>query len=196
MRILTTLLSILLFCQNLEAAAFGLRAGMGREEIEAMTGPLQEVSPSVFLATELPGGYPEIQTYSLFITPEHGLCRIQGTSEVIPSDGQGEPLRERFDRLMERLWEAHGYPEVIDRLTEGSDWSGEGEWMIALYERERILMTLWTQVQGAQLPEGVERVTLAARALKANEGFLALDYTLSNWTRCQVRFDDPETYTR
>ena len=145
MKMLATLLSAILFSTPLAAAPFGLRAGMEKEDVEKITGPLREVSPSVFLSMELPGGYPELETYSLFITPDHGLCRVQGTSEVIPSDGQGQPLRQRFDRLMERLWEAHGYPEVIDRLTEGSAWSARDEWMIALFERDRILMTLWAE---------------------------------------------------
>ena len=63
-------------------------------------------------------------------------------------------------------------------------------WMVALYERDRVLMTLWSEDQGSEVPAGVKRIVLSARALKPEEGFLSLDYFFSNWERCKSHFVD------
>ncbi|MCB1032498.1 MAG: hypothetical protein KDD47_01530 [Acidobacteria bacterium] len=169
---------------------FGVSEGLDRVEVEAIVGPLEEVGPSVLLATKFDSSFPELESLSFFVSPQQGLCRIQATSEVIPSDGRGRPLRDRFDRLLERLWEVYGHPEVIDRLSAGSAWAGEDAWMVALYERDRVLMTLWSEDQGSEVPAGVKRIVLSARALKPEEGFLSLDYFFSNWERCKSHFVD------
>lgn len=169
--------------------AYGLTAGMDLEQVQQVAGELQQLNPFTYIAGSLPGSHPDLETFALVITPEEGLCRLQATSAAIADAGDGTVVREKFDRLFEMLWGAHGKHQVVSTLLADSSHQAPHEWMTALLEKERVLMTLWTLDDGSELSGGLDRVVLSARALKPTEGFLNIDYTFFNWPGCQARLE-------
>ncbi len=171
------------------AGGMALRDGMSREEVEGVLGRVEEVGRYLYLGRTLPEGPPGTETATLVITPEEGLCRVQATSGAIATAGDGASLRQRFDRLLESLWATYGGPRVVDEVAAEGGLEGKERWMAALLARQRVLMTVWTEAQGARLPEGLVSVVLSARALSEREGYLNVDFTFASWPGCQGRID-------
>lgn len=171
---------------RLAEPSFGLAAGMGIEQVEALLGPVQEVGPGAYLAAPPAGAAPEIASLGLVLVPSEGLCRVQSTTAPLASDGQGTPIRESFASLLERLWAALGEPRVIDTLREGSTLGKAEQWLEALRAGDRVFLSFWSEDTGARLPAGVEKVVLAARPLEGNQGFVMVEATFFNWPACQA----------
>lgn len=220
---------------------FGLEAGSGREQVEAVLGPLAEVEPSVYLLAEVSGDLPHVENLTLVITPNQGLCRVQAGTALFPTDPAGAEVRRRFASLRERLETLYGEPNVLDasasadagssgfrhengdpepeepssedpRSSPSPDDSGlvgaralgldpqtvddeesgseaetdpgDDSWMEGLKARRNALLAVWS---GAEAPLGhnLESITLAARALEANEAFLTVDYVYTIWDYCR-----------
>lgn len=161
---------------------FGLEAGAGREQVEEVLGDLSPVRPAVFMTSSVPGDLPHLETLSLVITPNQGLCRAQATTALFPSTADGAEVRRRFAELQEQLSRTYGEPSLLDTAEAKS---AEGGWMADLRQRRAALVAVWNAAAGAELGHNLESVTLSARALKDDEGFLTVDYVYTIWDYCR-----------
>lgn len=166
---------------------YGLEERMSLAEVEKVLGAVAPMAPHTYLGSPPEGVLAEISTLTLFLTREDGLCRIQGTSDVIVSDPKGTQLRDRFSRLLEVLWAKYGEPKIVDTLVPDSQWPEDDQWLQALLEGDRVVLSLWNRETGARLADGVISVVLAARGLEPGKGYLHLEHTFSNWAGCEAR---------
>lgn len=161
---------------------FGLEAGSGREQIETVLGKLSVLKPSIFMTSSVPGDLPGLDTLTLVVTPNQGLCRIQATSGLLTASSDGAEVRRRFDELRDRLEARFGDYRLVDTLIG----AGDGKPFIAqLLSRERALLAVWSAGSGSTLGFNLESVTLSARALEADQAFLTIDYVYTIWDYCQ-----------
>jgi hypothetical protein len=125
-----------------------------------------------------------MESYGLLVAPKAGLCQIRSISREIPTNRQGVELRAEYATLKEQLESVYGAGDETDRLLPGSLWDGVGEWMTALLKKERVLFTQWSTQTGANLRNGVARITVAARASSEEMGRVYLQYDLANYRDC------------
>jgi len=170
-------------------APFGLQAGMALEQVEQQLGSVSAVGPFAYLGAAPEGSYEEVASLALIVTPDEGLCRIQATSEVIPTDAAGAEIRRSFGLLLERLWAEHGEPKVLDTLIPESLLGAKDQWMAALLAGDRVVLSLWNRERGSRLAEGLESVVLAARGLKEEQAYLSVEYVFYNWPGCEERLE-------
>jgi hypothetical protein len=168
---------------------FGLEAGAGREQVEEVLGELSPVRPAVFMTSSVPGDWPHLETLSLVITPNQGLCRTQATTGLFSSAADGAEVRQRFVELQKRLSQTHGEPSLLDTVEPDS----EGvSWMADLRQKRAALVAVWNAAGGASLGHNLESVTLSARALEDDEAFLTVDYVYTIWDYCQPALEAAE----
>ncbi|MDY7092974.1 MAG: hypothetical protein SX243_08385 [Acidobacteriota bacterium] len=168
---------------------FGLEAGAGREQVEEVLGELSPVRPAVFMTSSVPGDWPHLETLSLVITPNQGLCRLQATTALFPSAADGAEVRRRFAELQQRLTQSHGEPSLLDT----ADGKSAGEsWMADLRQKRAALVAVWNAAGGSELGFNLASVTLSARALKDDEAFLTVDYLYTIWDYCRPALEAAE----
>lgn len=168
---------------------FGLQAGLTTEQLEtALGGQLTPIEGTTHLfgAPRVPRPHTAFESYALLVAPESGLCQIRAIGVDIPTSRHGLQLKSAFDDMAAALSDVYGSPERIDRLLPGSIWNEPEDWTMGLVKRERFLRAQWSSSSGASLKNELESVTLAAQASSSDTGYLLLQYTFSNNTRCEA----------
>ena len=169
---------------------FGLEAGAGREQVEEVLGALSPLRPSIYMTSNVPEELPGIETLTLVVTQNQGLCRVQATSDAFTSDAAGVDVRKRFEALRARLEERYGEHRVVDTSAGGDDKSFAAQ----LFDRDRVLLAVWTEGSGSTLAFNLESITLAARGLDTGQAFLSVDYVYTIWSYCQPALEDAEEH--
>ncbi|MEM9290966.1 MAG: hypothetical protein AAGD01_04735 [Acidobacteriota bacterium] len=169
-------------------APFGLHRGSSLEDVESLVGLLSPVSEQDYMAVQIPGSPPLLETLTLTVTPEDGLCRLRASTALLQDPGDGSVVLDAFERLRAPLEQAFGeLHTTLDTLLPDSPYAAADQWLAGLRHRHRALLMLWNRESGSALPDSVEHISLAARGYSDREGFLVLEYTFTNWSACEAR---------
>ena len=170
------------------AGPFGLEKGMTLKQIDNA----QQVAPGKYKVTSVPKPHSAFDTYAVQIGPQSGLCWIKGVGKELRTSVYGLELRSAFNEMKEKLEQAYGKPEVIDRLLPGSIWDEPKDWMMALIKKERLLAAAWSEKSKATLPIDLQWVGLGARAISTNSGYIAVEYSFINKSDCDAEIAKQE----
>ena len=155
---------------------FGFEAGMTRERLVQIVdeGAIKELDADTLLLSTAPRPHGEFESYALRFFPEKGLLKIIAASKEIPSDAFGNELKSVYKAIKEELTGLYGKPNhTMDLLNNGSIWFGPGDWMTALFKRDRFLACSWIDTP---LPDGIQFIRLDAGAKSKEVGFLNITY--------------------
>ena len=173
---------------------FGLAMGMSRDEIETAIGISLEPSPSPpfhFTTPLVPRPLDGVDSYTLTVSPELGLCHITVAGENVSTSADGLALRTKYDRLRNRIAGVYGEYDEIDSVR---IWDEPGNWMRAVAEGERELSATWSAAAGSTMRNNVLEVRLYAQALRIprNTGYLLLTYDFYNSFDCLLEWLEAE----
>lgn len=171
------------------AGPFGLSMGMKKEEIDSS---LEEVAAFVYAVEKVKKPHRAFGRYEVWIGPDTGICRIRAFSKLIPTNRDGQDLKEAFQSLEKRLKKLYGDHERMDELQADSIWRKPNDWMMALVFKERVFSSEWNIAKGAILTPDLAKVELIATAEEEYSGQVLLQYTFENFEQCQSEFNKAE----
>ena len=172
---------------------FGLELGDATTSIRNKGVILKNDGGYWYRTNKLPKGNPNFNRYDLLITPVTGLCKIVAYTENISTNSFGSELKSKFDFFATALEEKYGDSKKYDFLSSGSIWSNENDWMMGLLKKERYLVNFWTKEQGSNLPSHINILSVKAKALRNDEGYIVVVYEFSNTNECFKERDKLET---
>lgn len=175
-------LAALCFAGVADATAFGTRQGQPKSDFTI----LKEIAPN-FFSVKVPQPNPEFELYDARITPQDGLCGVNGLGRDYDNDASGLNVQAAYRRMRDALTALYGHPKEYDFLHPGSIWNGPTEWVMAIKQNQRSLTAFWNAADGGHLPAGIHGIMLDVRATSANSAYLALSYEFNNIDACKAR---------
>jgi hypothetical protein len=137
----------------------------------------------IYTTTSLPKGHPDFVSYLLWITPQHGLCKVKAISHFIPTNVYGEQLKVEFERLRTGLSNKYGRGKDYDFLQPGSIWKEPRDFMVGLKKQERVLATMWA-APNKPLPDNLGSVGVEAHAVSDDKGAIIITYESKDVDAC------------
>lgn len=128
----------------------------------------------------VPKPHAALEFYSLIFSPKTGLLKVVAYGKDIKISVYGEAVRSAFVEIRDAIANSYGPADInVDNLKRGSIWNEPGEWMMALYKAERLLLVGWGTK--TTLPNQLLGIVLEAKALSTEKGFLSLAYEFNGW---------------
>ena len=170
---------------NAVAGPLGLNKGMTLEELKKQ-GAFSPVGQQyVYTSKTLASGHTDFDLYTVILTPEQGLCKIQASSKEIDTSSFGTELESKYRRLIDAMSEKYGPPgKNFDFLSAGSLWEEPQYWMMALLKKERTLSAFWSAPVNNNLPDSIQSITIESYALSGSTGYIRLSYEFDNIDAC------------
>jgi len=181
------LVTVILVVASFSAVAgpFGLSKGMTLEEVKKYGAFVSGDSPFTYTAKTLSNGHPDFEIYSIILTPQQGLCKIQAAGKDVKTSSFGSELKEKHNDLVKALSNKYGSPgNNFDFLRTGSIWKDPQDWMMALLKKERTLASYWSPPERTNLPDSVLSIQLEAAASSGSTGYIRLGYEFDNLDAC------------
>ncbi|HEV7571085.1 MAG TPA: hypothetical protein VGQ21_06265 [Thermoanaerobaculia bacterium] len=163
-------------------APFGIRMGASKQNVGKID---KEVAPFMFRLTTVPKPHTAFESYIVQITPKAGVCFVKAIGRNVRTSAYGSELRSEFDKIREQLEGVYGKPKIFDFLRDGSIWSEPREWMMSLYQKERLLGARWSEEDGLITKYGINKVFLGSSAASTSEGYIVVEYYFSNTDLCE-----------
>jgi hypothetical protein len=155
------------------AGPFGLRAGMGSEEIPGAT-----PDPSMPIAFKLipPSPHPAFSEYRVLVGPPNGLVKIAAMSSRILTSRDGREVLNAYSEIQEPLMKRYGTPtEALNRVKEESEWTSDGDFLVSLAAGDRVLRSMWELKDN---PDKLAKIELDVTAVPHTESDGHLKFTL------------------
>lgn len=181
------LVTVILVVASFSAVAgpFGLSKGMTLEEVKKYGAFVSGDSPFTYTAKTLSNGHPDFEIYSIILTPQQGLCKIQTAGKDVKTSSFGSELKEKHNDLVKALSNKYGSPgNNFDFLRTGSIWKDPQDWMMALLKKERTLASYWSPPERTNLPDSLLTIQLEAAASSGSTGYIRLGYEFDNLDAC------------
>lgn len=167
------------------AGPLGLNKGMTLNELKKQGAFVSGSQQFVYTAKTITSGHPDFESYTVILTPEQGLCKIQAVSKGIDTSSFGNELQEKYRELVGALSKKYGAPgKDFDILRAGSIWKEPQYWMMGLLKKERNLDAFWSKPENNDLPDSLGSVALNTYALSGSKGFIKLIYDFDNIDAC------------
>lgn len=167
------------------AGPLGLNKGMTLEELKKQGAFISGNEPFVYTAKTIASGHPDFELYSVLLTPEQGLCKIQAAGKNIDTSSFGSELQEKHRELVGALSKKYGAPSnEFNYLKAGSIWNEPQDWMMGLLKKERNLDAYWTKSDKSNLSDSLEAVSVNTQALSGSKGYIRLSYDFDNIGAC------------
>ncbi len=164
------------------AGPFGFERGMTREQVTKLVGkgtPSTQNPNIVFTFTSAPTPNPAFEQYNLFFSPTEGLLKVIAVGVTISTSDTGTELRSGFTTVVSGVSQKYGQPEnTFDTCNGGAGCSSESVWMLGLLEKNRTLSAYW---KSAHPSNSVRLISLDAKPLGLNSGYLILAYEFTGW---------------
>ena len=175
-------LAIILFVVGMTQAApaagpFGLRFGMTAAQARVMGAMRVADIPNAYTLRTVPNGNSAFESYSLFISPTHGLCSVSGTGPDITNDAGGTRTRYAFAGLRATFVSIYGRPtSTEDSLKAGSVYSTESDWLTGILLGDRHYTATWDTLDHAKLPASYRSIQLYISPSGRSTGSIAVNY--------------------
>ena len=140
----------------------------------------------------VPKPHSTFEFYYIEISPTSGLASVVGVSKDIETDSFGITLKSEFANMEERLSKIYGEGEKYDLLIPGSIWYEPNEWMMSLYQKERILTISWSNENEVILKNDLSKITLIAYAVSIDTGVIAVEYRFTNYIIYEIELEVQE----
>ena len=170
----------------------GLKKGLSRAELEKVI-PLEPGKSMSYISKTAPMPYEKFILYRYLISDTHGLCSVRALTSDIETNVFGTGLKDAFNQISEPLSEKYGKATFsTDYVRKGSLWTSGEDWMIGLMKGDRELSQTWFAKTGsdrnapvpANLPPGLENISLEAQANSMDKGFVMIEYAFDNNDQC------------
>jgi hypothetical protein len=176
------LLSLLAPLVALADGPFGVTMGDDPTKFPACK---PETSSESFECSGLPKAHPDFDYFLLMSTKETGVCKIAAMSPTIDDNGNGTETRRKFEQIKEQLIASYGQPTGTDDfITPGALWKEPGEWLMAVYKKERTHAAYWLKEDGFTGKNDVTGIRITVQALSRDEGVISLGFEFTNVDRC------------
>lgn len=114
-----------------EAGPFGLTWGMSRQEARSLPGIeiLREDEGDFFstlIATQVPKGLSETDSYGLLFSRQYGLVKVQWSGHPFLDDKEGAGARTRYAELKDALEQRYGRPSSREFSWPKAGWDPTG----------------------------------------------------------------------
>lgn len=78
----------------------------------------------IYISKPLANGHPDFESYSVILTPEHGLCKPVAAGKNIDTNSYGTELEGKFKDLIDVMTRKYGAPgKNYDLLRSDSIWN-------------------------------------------------------------------------
>lgn len=141
-------------------------------------------SKGVYKLKRVPKPHEDFEFYMVVVSPKQGLCKVVGFGNNVSTSVYGTELRSAFNTLEAALISKYGNRKQFDQLRAGSIWDEPKDFMMGMLEKERSLVSFWDQDEGSTFTDHITAITLEAKALRQNVGFIELSYEFENTTAC------------
>lgn len=160
---------------------FGLAMGVPLDELEATAIPN---APGKYIISRVPRPHPYFQSYVAQVGKNSGLCWIKAIGRDIDADSYGISVKSAYNEIREKLAKIYGRSyEEMDILLPGSIWDEPREWMMAMKQGERQLMSMWRS-SSKDLQNNLSSVAVAAVAKSTSSAYIAVEYQFKNEHLC------------
>ena len=167
------------------AGPLGLNKGMTLEELNKHGSFTPAGQQFVYTSKTLTNGHPDFESYTVILTPEHGLCKLQAAGKNIDSSSYGTELESKFKDLISAMTGKYGSPgKNYDFLRSGSIWNEPKDWMMGLLKKERTLTAFWAPPENSNMPDSLKTIMVEAIALSGSKGYIKLGYDFDNVSEC------------
>jgi hypothetical protein len=167
------------------AGPLGLHKGMPLEELMRQGNFAPGDRQFVYSSRTLENGHSDFDFYTVVLTPEQGLCKLQALSKEIDSGSFGTDLENKFNGLAGAITQKYGPPKSsFNFLKAGSIWNQPRDWMMGLLKKERVLATFWAASETSTLPDAIKSISIEATALSGSRGLIRLTYDFDNIGDC------------
>lgn len=156
---------------------FGLWMGMTENDFSE---PLEEIGLCKFLIPVVPTPHSAFEKYVCQITPKLGLSWIKAIGKTIETSSYGIELKSAFENMEQKLNKTYGKRERLDFLMHDSIWNEPRDWMQALANKERVLMSSWNKDSGATLADSLTSIALVTGVYDTSSGYIAIEYSFEN----------------
>lgn len=149
----------------------------------------------IYEAMDVPKPDDRFTHYQLWFDRDAGLCKIVAQGKMLTVNDEGTQLIKRYNQVAKSLIEKYGpMTDDFDFVKVDSPLSGNHEWMMSLFKKERVLGGYWEEGKvkrdGTQktlkLPNNIEAITVNARAYSPTTGAVDVEYEFSNFPQCEV----------
>lgn len=174
MKKIISLVVLVSLCGFIYAGPFGVEMGWSVEDFERLGIPLEQASTNNNITTYYftPNNpHPIFTTYLVRIDNQKGVYDITAVSDVIEDSSYGMETKKTYNSVREQISSTYGEPEEIDLLMPGSIWDEPGDWMMALYQKERYLMALWNPSS-----KGIEDIGIDVTGIRSSSSVIKLVY--------------------
>ena len=176
-------LPVLFFTASAWAGPYGLKMGMGLEELD---GTPEKIGLGKYVIGTVPEPDPDVESYAVKISPKGGLYWIKAVGKAIATPPDGAEIRKAFEKVKRKTAAVYGDSRPYDFLVHGSALDKPDDWMQGIIAWERVLGALWKGGDKNPLPDGLAEVFVGAEAVSATEGFISVEYTFSNMWTCEA----------
>lgn len=167
------------------AGPLGLDKGMTLDELKKQGAFVSAGQPFFYTAKTITSGHLDFESYTVILTPEQGLCKIQAVSKDIETNGFGTELEKRYDSLIEAISGKYGTPgKNFNFLRAGSIWNEPQYWMMGLLKKDRTLTAFWSKPENKNLPDSLESIHVETSPRSGSKGYLKLVYEFNNVKEC------------
>lgn len=162
---------------------FGLWMGMNSDDFEQT---LKEVAHCKFQAPIVPKPHSAFESYIVQISPVAGLSWVKAIGKPIDASSYGVELMSAFESMEKKLKVAYGSQNKHDFLMHESIWNEPRDWMQAVLNKERILISQWNKETGASLTDGLLSVALGVGIYDTSSGYIAIEYSFENIEKAEA----------
>ena len=156
---------------------FGLEKGIMKKDF---TCNLEEVAPHLYILSAVPKPHSAFSIYAAMITPKNGLSWIKAIGSDIDTNPFGLEVKSAFDSMKSKLGGIYQKHEDLDFLRRDSIWNEPRDWMQALENKERVLMSVWELQHGSKMKDSLVSLALIATAKDTATGFIVVEYEFDN----------------
>lgn len=169
------------------AGPLGLSKGMTLQELKKQGTFAPSNEPFIYTAKKIANGHPDFESYTVIVTPEQGLCKMQALSKDIETSSFGTELESKYQTLTNALSEKYGTPtKNYDFLRAGSIWKDSQDWMMGLLKKERTLTAFWINEGNTNFPDSIKSIKVETVALSGSKGYIILGYEFDNLSECMA----------
>lgn len=167
------------------AGPLGLIKGMTLEQIKKQGNFVPTKTRFVYQAKALAKGHPDFESYSVLVSPQHGLCKITAIGTDVVTNVFGNQLERKFKDIAGAITRKYGAPgSEFDFLQSGSIWKEPQDWMMGLVKKERVLASFWAAPKNTDLPDALSVIAVKANPLSSSKGYITLVYEFDNVDEC------------
>ena len=166
-----------------QAGPFGFE--MGNKPSNYQCSEMAEAN--MYRCASAPKGHPDFEAYVLQATSVHGICWIKAVGKNISDNGYGTSTKRQVDGFVDAIKRSYGEDvEKTDFLLSSSIWNEPDEFLMGIVKRERIYTYHWKSTSDASIGE----IYLAAKAVRSDTGYTALEYYGSDYEACSKYSED------